>query len=520
MSSTIAAIASSAGAGRRAVLRVSGPRAARLGAECCTDASGRPLKLDRRGAHEGLFDDGVGALPCLAVWMPGPRSFTAEDVLELHLPGHPALAQGALERVLSAGATLAEPGEFTRRAFENGRIDLTRAEGVLALVQARTRSERRAASALLAGGLERRLGELRAGLEALRSLTEASLDFDEADTGHVPTQQLERMASDVAAGLDAALGWERARMATGRAGRAVLAGAPNAGKSTLFNRLASGRTAEASGGALVSDLAGTTRDAKHAEWRLSPDRILELVDTAGVVDRDGARGVGASDVAALGRRGEGGAANELGPAGRDTAGRDTAERDTAERATAERKTDERDADDPDRIAESNAARLVSSADLLVTVVDAAGAALPSLEAEGAPVLLVWNKTDLKGAAPEPPWGLRERADAWVAISAASGDGLEALDRAALALLESNEDAAGNPGALGLGARHLQSLEEARAGLQMARQGLLGGESGGGAPLDQVAEDLRCATDALDGVVGRTTPEDLLDRIFAQFCLGK
>ncbi len=510
MSSTIAAIASSAGAGRRAVLRVSGPRAARLGAECCTDASGRPLKLDRRGAHEALFDDGVGALPCLAVWMPGPRSFTAEDVLELHLPGHPALAQGALERVLSAGATLAEPGEFTRRAFENGRIDLTRAEGVLALVQARTGSERRAASALLAGGLERRLGELRAGLEALRSLTEASLDFDEADTGHVPTQQLERMASDVAAGLDAALGWERARMATGRAGRAVLAGAPNAGKSTLFNRLASGRTAEASGGALVSDLAGTTRDAKHAEWRLSPDRILELVDTAGVVDRDGARGVGASDVAALGRRGEGGAANELGPAGRDT----------AERDTAERKTDERDADDPDRIAESNAARLVSSADLLVTVVDAAGAALPSLEAEGAPVLLVWNKTDLKGAAPEPPLGLRERADAWVAISAASGDGLEALDRAALALLESNEDAAGNPGALGLGARHLQSLEEARAGLQMARQGLLGGESGGGAPLDQVAEDLRCATDALDGVVGRTTPEDLLDRIFAQFCLGK
>ena len=479
MSSTIAAIASSAGAGRRAVLRVSGPQAARLGAECCTDAGGRPLELGERGAREARFDDGVGTLPCLAVWMPGPRSFTAEDVLELHLPGHPALAKGALERVLAAGATLAEPGEFTRRAFENGRIDLTRAEGVLALVQARTQSERRTASALLAGGLERRLGELRAGLEALRALTEASLDFDEADTGHVPTLELERMARAVAEGLEAALGWERARVAEGGAGRAVLAGAPNAGKSTLFNRLASGRTAEASGGALVSDLAGTTRDAKRAEWRLASTRTLELIDTAGLTERDGGLVPG-------------------------------------EGAT----VDERSTDDPDRIAEARAARLAGSADLLVAVVDAAGPQLPDLDAQGAAVLLAWNKTDLEGAAPEPPAWLRERADAWVGVSAASGAGLDALGRAALELLESREDGSKTAGALGLGARHLLSLEEARSGVEQARRGLRGAEEGGGAPLDQVAEDLRCATDALDGVVGRTTPEDLLDRIFAQFCLGK
>ncbi len=480
MSSTIAAIASSAGAGRRAVLRVSGPQAARLGAECCTDAGGDPLEFGERGAREARFDDGVGSLPCLAVWMPGPRSFTAEDVLELHVPGHPALAQGALERVLAAGATLAEPGEFTRRAFENGRIDLTRAEGVLALVQARTQSERRAASALLAGGLERRLAELRAGLEALRALTEASLDFDEADTGHVPTLELERMAREVGEGLEAALGWERARVAEGGAGRAVLAGAPNAGKSTLFNRLASGRTAAASGGALVSDLAGTTRDAKRAEWRLASTRTLELIDTAGLTERE-------NPPEAPGDAGAGG---------------------------------EQRADDPDRMAEARAARLAGSADLLVAVVDAAGGQLPDLDAQGAAVLLAWNKTDLEGAAPEPPGWLRERADAWVGVSAASGVGLDALGRAALALLESREEGSATAGSLGLGARHLQSLEEARSGVDQARRGLRGAEEGGGAPLDQVAEDLRCATDALDGVVGRTTPEDLLDRIFAQFCLGK
>ena len=134
------------------MLRVSGPRAAGVGKECCRAPGEDPLILAERGAQEVRFHDGVGWLPCLAVWMPGPRSFTAEDVLELHLPGHVDLAQGALERVLAAGAVLAEPGEFTRRAFENGRIDLTRAEGVLALIHARTTGERRAASALLAGG--------------------------------------------------------------------------------------------------------------------------------------------------------------------------------------------------------------------------------------------------------------------------------------------------------------------------------------------------------------------------------
>ena len=465
MSATIAAIASADGAGRRAVLRISGPRAASLGAECCRTPAGERLVLGERGAHEVEFDDGVGSLPCLAVWMPGPRSFTAEDVLELHLPGHAQLAQGALERVLLAGATLAQPGEFTRRAFENGRIDLTRAEGVLALVHSRTAAERRAAAALLAGGLDQRLAGLRASLEAVRALTEASLDFDEADTGHVPVPELRRMASQVRDGLVEALGWERARMATGSATRVVLAGAPNAGKSTLFNRLSSGRAAEASGEALVSDLAGTTRDAKRAEWRLGPSRTCDLVDTAGVM---------------------------------------------------ERAVDDRPGDDPDRLAEDRAARLAGAADLVVAVVDAAAPQLPALDPDGAPVLLAWNKVDLEGAGPEPTPSLLEGVGGWVRISAATGAGVEDLERAALGLIETREASATGAGIVGLGARHLRSLAEAHAGVERALEGL----SLDGAPLDQVAEELRGATDALDGIAGRTTPEDLLDRIFAQFCLGK
>ena len=465
MTSTIAAVASAGGAARRAVLRVSGPRAASVGRACCTTAGGEALGLSARGALEVRFHDGAGELPCLAVWMPGPRSFTAEDVLELHLPGHPQLVRGALERVLSAGAQLAEPGEFTRRAFENGRIDLTRAEGVLALVQARTDGERRAASALLSGGLDRRLAGLRARLEAVRSLTEASLDFDEADTGHVPAAELAELARAAAAGIEEALGWERARVASGRDQRVVLAGAPNAGKSTLFNRLASGAAAAASGDALVSDLAGTTRDAKAAEWDLGGGRTCELLDTAGVLVR---------------------------------------------------RVDQRASDDPDRLAEARSRHLVESADLVVAVVDASVGEAPPLPS-GA-LLVAWNKQDLAGAPAEPPPEIRARAAAWVPVSATTGEGLDQLRAAAARLLGAEEQGGAGRGArsAGLGARHLRSLEEAGAGVSRALAAL----GQGGAPLDVVAEELRCATDALDGIAGRTTPEDLLDRIFAQFCLGK
>ena len=471
MTDTIAAVASASGPARRAVLRVSGPRAAAVGSACCTGADGAPVQHAERGAREVRFHDGVGELPCLAVWMPGPRSFTAEDVLELHLPGQPDLVRGALERVLAAGARLAEPGEFTRRAFENGRMDLTRAEGVLALVRARSEGERRAASALLAGGLETRLAAVRAQLEAVRALTEASLDFDEADTGHVPEPELLEMSRRACAGLDEALGWERSRAADGGALRVVLAGAPNAGKSTLFNRLASGAAAEASGAALVSDLEGTTRDAKRARWDLGGALAgagpCELVDTAGVRPRA---------------------------------------------------VDHRAADDPDRIAEARAAGLAGAADLVIAVVDAS-APVEELPVDHLPVeggLVAWNKVDLPGAAPAPPAALLERAAGWVAVSAATGAGLDDLAGAVAERLAGGAEDGASVGAVGLAARHLRSLEEARAGVNRALDAL----QAPGVPLDQAAEELRVATDALDGIAGRTTPEDLLDRIFAQFCLGK
>jgi tRNA modification GTPase len=460
---TIAAVCTPPGGAERGAIRVSGPRAAELvrATVRCPEEPG----LKARGAFRGRFDDGRGEQPVLLLWMPAPHSYTREDVAELHLPGSPFLIGAALERLIALGARPAGPGEFTRRAFEHGRLDLTRAEGVLALVEAANEDERRSATALLFGGLAERVDALRAGLEELRALCEASLDFDETDTGHVPEAELERLASEALARVEEAAGWEERREPLSGLPRIALVGAPNAGKSSLFNRLARG-----GGRALVSTLAGTTRDGVAAVWTVAGVEC-RLVDLPGFHD---ARG------------------------------------------------DAR-ANEPDRLAQELAREVRAGADLLLWVVDGAATDEPALRREraelpsGTPHLLIWNKSDLTSDAPS--------AGADVGVSARTGEGLEALEAAAATALglgprgpaSEARGGAESTGGLGreLSVRHRHALEasarELRASLGALRAG---------APLDLVAESLRVATDALDDVSGRTTPEDLLDRIFARFCLGK
>jgi tRNA modification GTPase len=169
---TIAAIASPPGGALRGILRLSGPASAALARAVLASSPRLPAT---RTALRDRFDDGAGTQPVLALWMPGPRSYTREDVLELHLPGAEPLLGRALGRLLELGATPAQPGEFTRRAFLNGRLDLTRAEAVLELVEATNDAERRAATRLLAGGLAERVAALRDALDDVRALAEASL---------------------------------------------------------------------------------------------------------------------------------------------------------------------------------------------------------------------------------------------------------------------------------------------------------------------------------------------------------
>lgn len=462
---TIVAIASPPGGGARGVLRLSGPRAGEwAGARLSrSDGSGFPRE---RAVFDARFNDGVGSQPCLVLWMPGPASYTREDVVELHLPGAVPLLQAALRALLGDGARAAVAGEFTRRAFENGRLDLTRAEGVLELIEATDAAEQRAAAALLRGGLAGRVEALRAGLDDLRALTEASLDFDEDDTGHVDADVLEAGFERADERLAEALAWEVARPATRALPRVGLIGAPNAGKSSLFNALA-GEAA-----ALVADRRGTTRDILEVRWVLGggsgPGEVEGGPEQVELLDFPG-----------------------LDPEARGT----------------------------DAAAQERARELLRGVDLVLWVIDARRG-VGSAEAEQVralvgerPCLALWNQVD---RGPERPGPEDHRALAGLEViltSAGPGvpQGLVELGSAVRGSLGSGAPSVARE----LSGRHAAALAEARAGLGRARASW-----GADLPLDLVAMDLRGAVDALDGVLGRTSPEDLLDRIFGRFCIGK
>jgi tRNA modification GTPase len=436
----------------RGVVRISGERARAIAEEVWAGDSGVELG-GSRGVFRGRLFDGVGEQPLLLLWMPGPRSFTREDVAEFHLPGSAPLLKRALLRIVELGARVAEPGEFTRRAFESGRIDLSRAEGVLSVIEARSMAAHRSAVALLVGGLDERIGRLRNSLDDLRALCESSLDFDADDTIDVPTEEIRARLSELQLSLEEACGWEAARGLEAGVPRVVLVGAPNAGKSALFNALGSGEQV-----AIVSDHPGTTRDRLVRDWR--PDAALvELADIAGIEE------------------------------GRSA---------------------------PDKAAQRVGGAARSSADHLLWVVDSRRRDELELEKErsglpsGVTRTLVWSQSDHEDAQAAPMGSLGE--ESWVALSSLTGEGLEALGLAVAAALDGTSPS--NSGRE-LSVRHTEALNKASEAIV---DGVRAWEDG--LPLDLLAAQLSEATSCIDQITGRTTPEDLLDRIFSRFCLGK
>ena len=282
---TIAAIATPPGRGGVGVIRISGPRAEAIG----LGLSGRRT-LQARFCHFATLRDQEGNLldQGLVVYFPGPRSYTGEDVVEVHGHGGPAVMRGLLDSILARGAKGADPGEFTLRAYLNGHLDLSQAEAVAQLIDAETDAGARAALRSLEGELGRLIGELREELTRLRVLVEGALDFPDEDVDPLEEETVGERIGD----LSERVAELRQRAASGvrlaEGLLVVIAGRPNSGKSSLLNHLAGRETA------IVTARAGTTRDVLRERVTLG-GIPLELVDTAGLresgdeVEREGVR---------------------------------------------------------------------------------------------------------------------------------------------------------------------------------------------------------------------------------------
>ncbi|WP_435007242.1 tRNA modification GTPase [Tundrisphaera lichenicola] len=440
---TIAAISSPPGAGLRGMVRLSGPDSWSIALDGFDPKSGPDIPVLAFRKVGRIRVDGLRRPLDLAISLwPGPRTYTGQDLVEIHSVGSPPILRQLLTHCLARGARLAEPGEFTLRAFLNGRIDLTKSEAVLGVIEARNPAQLDAALRQLAGGLASPIEKLRDHLADVLAHLEANLDFsEEPDVDPIGQDRLagslDRAAEEVERLANRLRGRERG---DGRP-RVVLVGPPNAGKSRLFNALL-GRDR-----AIVSPVAGTTRDYLEASCD-GEGLAVDLVDTAG---QESARS--AIDEQAQSARGG-------------------------------------QSDQADLILECRSA-------------DSEGSGLlPANQAR--PALAVWTKADL--APPTDPAG-------WIVTSASNGEGVAQLREEIGRAIRSAETAGDLPA--GTAARSGDSLRGAGIALRSASQTL---RLGGGDEL--VAVDLRQALDELGRVVGAVVTEDLLDRIFRRFCIGK
>ena len=448
---TIAAIATPLGEGGLAVIRLSGPQALPIGDRCFAPA-GQASAAASHTIHFGhVVRDGQIVDEALLAVMRAPRTFTREDVVEITCHGGILAAKSVLDAVLASGARLAEPGEFTRRAFLNGRIDLAQAEAVADLIHSRTELALRAANEQLAGKLSRRINELRDQMLETLAHVEAQIDFPEEDIAPDTREQL-------LARLDQGLHFMEELLRTAHEGqilrrgiRAAIIGRPNAGKSSLLNQLLGHSRA------IVSAIPGTTRDTIEETANIRGLPVV-FIDTAGLREA-----------------------------------RDEIEVEGVRRS---RQSSEQ-------------------AEFILHVVDASEpmtAADHTHLAEFAAKkrILVRNKADLP-ARLELPRGL---AAPVVDICCLTGQGIETLKDAIKELMWSGEIKTEMLQVM-INSRHQDALIRARAATLRVVETLQADQ-----PLELAALDLRIAVNAIGGIVGQTTTENLLDVIFSQFCIGK
>ena len=459
---TICAPATSVGTGAISVVRLSGPdtmavvdRVVRFRSGTAAQAPGYSLKF---GTVEGLDD-------VLVSLFRAPHSYTGEDAAEISCHASPYIVSTLLDRLAEAGCRLAEPGEFTRRAFLNGKMDLAQAEAVADVISSSSEAQHRVAMNQLRGGYSAELRELRKQLLELTALMELELDFSEEDVEFADRSRLRAL-------LDTACSHCRQLSDSFRLGNAIrngvpvaIVGAPNSGKSTLLNALLRDDRA------IVSDIPGTTRDTVE-ETCVIDGVLFRFIDTAGI----------------------------------------RASEDEVERLGIERTF-----------------RKISEAEIVLGVVDISTSEeqvtqdlktiAERIEFKQQILLILANKTDKTGVNKivttlnffVSSTKIELDKTSVIEISAKTGKGLENLRSA----LVSRANVASASGTLVTNARHAAALREAAASLSAVSDGLDTGR-----PSDLLAEDLRAALASLGSITGEITTDEVLGEIFSRFCIGK
>lgn len=460
MSSTICALATPPGAGGIAVVRVSGPEAYAVVGEIFTPRNPAKRVAEAKGytamlGHYHLRGEEMDET--IALFFRAPHSYTGEDVIELSVHGGNAMAQGLLEALYLAGAAPAGPGEFTRRALENGRMSLTQAEAVMEIISAEGRQGAALAKSALDGALARRIAGIQAALQTLAAHLTAWIDYPEEDVPEVSQSELITTLSEQKDTLDQLIAGYGAGAVLRRGVDCVLLGRPNVGKSTLLNLLAGFDRA------IVTPVAGTTRDIVEQAVQLGSVR-LNLFDTAGV------REVGADG--------------------------DAIEAEGIRRSW--KKLDEAGL----VLAVFDAAQPLSDDDLEL-----------ARRCQGRPAIAVLNKQDLAGEQDVPHGTLEPYFKKIVPMCAKDAVGLQALTDAVADLLGTAQL---DPGAAQLcSARQLSAATRARDALAEA---IRARQDGFG--LDAAAVCLTDALQALCDLTGEDATEATIDEVFETFCVGK
>ena len=455
---TIAAISTPPGPGAIGILRLSGPRAIEV-----AQASFRPLNkvpLSQHRPHELVYGDlldrdGQPIDRVLCTFSRGPVSYTGEDTAEFQCHGSPMVLSLGLEALFSRGARQARAGEFTRRAFLNGKLDLAQAEAVGDLLEARSREGARHAAGQLTGALSRRIAGVYSALVDIMAHFHAVLDYPDEDIDPFRMEELSGQLSRQEAALRALAGSYRRGQYIRDGVPCAIVGRPNAGKSSLLNALVGFDRA------IVTNIPGTTRDTVEERAELG-GVTLRLIDTAGLRDSD-------DPIEQLGV--------ERSRAAMDEAALVLLVVDGTEKPTQE------------------------DADLARTIAEA-----------GKPFILVRSKRDLAGEHADELEALSQGAPT-VSLSARTGEGLEELGQAVAALFpQGSEDKAGE---LITNARQAEAAGRALNSVVRANQAL----SDGVTP-DALLTDVEEALEALGDLTGLSVREDVTDRIFSKFCVGK